>query len=340
MDISIIIPTFNRDKQLDLTLKSLSCLNFKDINYEIIVIDNGSTDNTKIIARQYFELTLKYYYDPIPGLLTGRHRGASEAKGNYLTFIDDDVEVCQNWLQDIVKTFKANPNIHLLTGPTLPKYETYPPNWVNLFWEKLNHKKKYCAWLSLLDLGENEIDIDPNFVWGLNFSIRRDTFIKLNGFNPDNIPKKLQQFQGDGETGLTQKAKSNKLRAVYHPGVMLYHLISKDRLTKEYFGQRAFYQGVADSYTDLRNDLSVNKKLAFKFPLMANMFLQIKNFVTFLFSGEKSISLFLEAENVRRFTALQYKSGYMFHQEKYFNSSIVKEWVHSNNYLNYQIPVK
>ena len=95
--VSIIIPTFNRHSQLNRTLQSLVTLKTPRELFEIIVVDNGSVDETSNVVKKHQQenknLKIKYFYDSEPGLLTGRHRGAKEACGEILTFIDDDVQV-------------------------------------------------------------------------------------------------------------------------------------------------------------------------------------------------------------------------------------------------------
>ena len=100
--ISIIIPTYNRCSSLESTLHSIMKSSFSHKQFEIIVVDNGSTDATKditfkLLANSVFNF--KYVFEPEPGLLSGRHRGVEESVGDVLTFIDDDVEVSPNWLK-------------------------------------------------------------------------------------------------------------------------------------------------------------------------------------------------------------------------------------------------
>src|SRR5262249_15823903 len=107
---------------------------------------------------------------------------------------------------------------------------------------------------SLLELGGNTIEIHPNYIWGLNFAIRRRALFDLGGFHPDCVPDALQHFQGDGETGLTMKALAQGYKAVFTPGAMVYHFISPSRMTPEYFERRAYFQGVCDSYSRIRRE--------------------------------------------------------------------------------------
>jgi glycosyltransferase involved in cell wall biosynthesis len=208
---------------LTLTLNSLASQDFPPQNFEILIIDNGSTDNTKQVAERFIDqfptLTVRYIFEPEPGLLSGRHRGALEAEGKILVFIDDDIEADRNWLKAIDSSF-ADPSVHLVGGRNLPKYETPPPDWLAWFWDEHEYGK-FCGSLSLLDFGHQVREIDPEFVWGLNYSIRKDTLFVLGGFHPDCVPANLQQFQGDGETGLSIKAREKGYGAIYQPNALV-----------------------------------------------------------------------------------------------------------------------
>lgn len=337
--VSIIIPTFNRSHQLNRTLFSLMELKTSRDLFEIIVVDNGSTDNTKDVVIKYQienSLTkIKYFYDPIPGLLTGRHRGANEAEADVLTFIDDDVHVSSTWLDTIIDVMENKPEISFLTGPNLPLYESYPPEWIEEFWNSTPYGGRMCDSLSLLDIGKNEIEIDPNYVWGLNFTVRKETFIELKGFQPDNMPPHLQMFQGGGETGLTQKGKKENKKALYNSGVLVYHEVPSSRLTPEYFDKRAYYLGLFLSYTELRNKHfygnthNINKEERFSFYKTYRLFFR------FLKKGRTTPHV---KSKVKLKYELKVKEGYDYHQKIFHENDVVKDWVFREDYMNYELP--
>ncbi|MGB4837365.1 MAG: glycosyltransferase family A protein [Saprospiraceae bacterium] len=336
--ISIIIPTYNRCIYLKRTLESLFLQNISFELFEIIIVDNGSTDETSELVNRYVVenqgTRIYYFYDSQPGLLTGRHRGANEAKGDILCFIDDDVELSPGWLSGIYESFERYPEVSLVTGPVLPKYEVYPPEWVNYFFSKTPYGGKECSWLSLIDLGELEHVIDPNYVWGLNFSIRKSDLIELNGFHPDNIPKLYQMFQGDGESGLTMKALKLGKKALYNPDVLLYHQIPASRLTYEYFDKRAFYQGICNSFTNLRDDFFEQDRSLTNIRKV-NFFMKLENIIVNKIKHSK-----VPPEIKKLFVRFKEKhiEGYEFHQKSFYENTMVKDWVLRNNYWDYKLP--
>jgi glucosyl-dolichyl phosphate glucuronosyltransferase len=140
MDISVILPTLNRAGSLEKTLSSLVTQDKDPKEFEILIIDNGSTDNTKNISEIAISSNpghaIRYFYEPVPGLLAGRHRGVKESQCDLLVFIDDDIIADKGWLNAIVESFKRFPDIHLVGGKCLPNYEKAPPEWLQYFWRE------------------------------------------------------------------------------------------------------------------------------------------------------------------------------------------------------------
>jgi len=253
--LSVVIPTRNRAASMDRVLNSLVSLQNPGWPYEIIMVDNGSTDTTRQVAESYQQTSLpqlRYVFEHNPGLHNGRHRGAFEARGQVLCYLDDDVKVDPLWLKSVVETFETTGAV-LVGGKILPEYEQTPPDWVKEFVKSVGNYGYNIGQLTLIDLGEQIREIDPIYVWGANFSIRKDVLFECGGFRPDSMPKELLDLRGDGETGLSRAIKQKGYKAFYHPRAMVRHCISKDRLTVEYFCARMFSQGISDSFTEIRN---------------------------------------------------------------------------------------
>jgi len=299
-------------------------------DHEIIVVDNGSTDGTRALAELEAaeRRMVRYVYEPIPGLLSGRHRGALEARGEICAFLDDDVWVGRDWLMGLRDAFR-NINVALVGGPSTPKFETAPPDWLAEFYSE-DERGRYCGWLSLVDCGDRVRDIDPCLVWGLNYAIRRQVLFNLGGFHPDCIPKMLQRYQGDGETGLSLKVSEAGLTAQYHPRVSVQHLIPKMRLTVGYFEERAFYQGVCNSYTKIRSvgGMAADTKSG------GSAVGRIMQFVQGVVRPNRT-----EAQAIRRRTATSRRAGYSFHQDEVRRDPRLLEWVLRRDYMDYQLPV-
>ncbi|MBE9138803.1 glycosyltransferase [Nodosilinea sp. LEGE 07088] len=335
--ISVIIPTRNRADSLGRTLESLTCQNAPDAEFEVLVIDNGSTDHTKAVAQAFADklplAQLHYIFEPEPGLLSGRHRGAQAAKGEILSFLDDDVELDSGWLAAIQSAFEHQA-VQLVGGRNLPRYESDPPEWLQYFWQRQDGGQ-LCTELSLLDLGSTRRIVDANYIWGLNFSIRKRALYELGGFHPDCIPKQLQHLQGDGETGLTRQANQRSYTALYEPLALLYHVVPAARLTPDYFESRYFYQGVCDSYTAIR-DRHRGQDASEQSPELSNRLHhyigKVKGKLASLIKGSD------EYRAIRQRCKIAYANGFTFHQQRVARHPALLEWVLKDDYWDYQLP--
>lgn len=345
---SIIIPSYDRPLLLKDTLKSILQQDYKG-NYEILVIDNKPTGQIKVVIKDLEGLALKkirYIEEPEPGLIAGRHKGAKEAAGNLLIFVDDDIIADENWLYSIIKAFD-DPSIHLVGGRNLPLYESEPPEWLEAFWVK-NKFGRLCGHLSLLDFGNDIREINPIYVFGLNFSIRKKTLLDIGGFHPDSVPWELRRYRGDGETGLSKKAIKKGLKAIYQPKALIYHRVPKERLTLDYFKKRAFLQGISDSYTKIRDSYRKTKREDEK-PSSR----EIKKIKFHWINSLKKIKQMLKKDICSRkvkhadqFNEIKcivndsYKEGYQFHQNEVKNDPELLKWVLKKNYWDYKLPFR
>jgi glycosyltransferase involved in cell wall biosynthesis len=353
MDYSIIVPTLNRADDLRRALRSLAtavrCAT--SIEAEITIVDNGSVDDTKgaygELRETFPECTWRYFYEPVPGLLSGRHRGALEAQGEFLIFVDDDIEATPGWLQAIADGF-VDSDVKLMGGRNLPKYEAEPPAWLSSFWKTTRYGGTACHWLSLLDLGDKPLEIHPKYVWGLNFAIRRAALMELGGFHPDIVPVSLQRLQGDGETGLTRKAHERGYRALYCPAATIYHCVPASRLTARYFERRAFYQGVCDSYSEVRRTGRVEASSGVHHSrtvtnLANNLRQHAKettsvHYLNDLIRRPTRASLSsAQASAIRCRTKRTYKEGYEFHQNAVRADPALLRWVLRPDYWDYRL---
>ncbi|BFM40312.1 glycosyltransferase family 2 protein [Synechocystis sp. LKSZ1] len=336
MLISIVVPTLNRAVVLQKCLASLLAQDLDAEAYEILVIDNGSQDTTaqvvQVAQEQAPSYRLSYHYEPMPGLLSGRHRGAQEAHGEILVFVDDDIEAAPHWLSAIAQTFQ-DPTVQLVGGRNLPRYEVEPPDWLRWFWLDCP-QGRFCCELSLLDFGDQVQDIDANYIFGLNFSIRRQALLDLGGFHPDSLPKHLQRFQGDGETGLTLKANQRGYRAIYQPQAVVWHQVPQARMTYRYFQQRSFFQGVCDSFTEIRKleglpetdrAPSLQERVQFWIEDLERHF--------FVESDQEPEASVLKARFRQSFAA-----GFRFHRNAIRRDPQLLAWVLRPDYWDYRLP--
>lgn len=333
--VSVIIPTCRSAEEVKPTLESIGRLERARHDVEFLVIQNGppSPELANLVADNRDRGEWAHVHEPIQGLLAGRHRGAMAAKGEILAFLDDDVILSESWLEGLLSAF-SDPGIDFVTGPCFPRYATEPPDWLEHFWNTNSHGR-HLATLSLYDYGMERKEIDPYLVWGLNFGVRKRTLFELGGFHPDGVPWELRRYRGDGEIGLTLKARREKRRAVYEPRAALEHVIPDTRLTPEYFERRAFLQGISDSYTKTRCEYGAGTLEESGASLKRSPW---RRFVDRIrrdrFASRNTGGLGELRSRIRQ----KRQEGYAYHQQELEHSPSLLEWVLRDNYWDYSYP--
>lgn len=347
---SIIIPTAGRPVAIRAAIESVLAQNPAAAQAELLVVDNNTDNQLASDLADYcapWSGHLRYVREPSPGLSAARHRGAAEARGEWLTFLDDDVEVSDTWLAAIHQAF-SDPSVAMVGGPSIPKFTGSIPAW---FWGYLTptpHGGWMNSWLSLIDIGGDVAGINPNLIWGLNFSIRKQVLYDCGGFHPDLVPAHLQRWQGDGETGLTLKVQAAGLRADYRQGALLRHLCGPDRLNVEYFKKRAYYQGVCDSFTRIRAGAEPQPALAAtpkpEPPPTPNWYRRLR-----AMAGRKIRQRFCPppaappnpwacaSDAVSAMTHQAYQDGWWFHQREVAADPALLDWVRRGDFFDTDI---
>jgi glycosyltransferase involved in cell wall biosynthesis len=116
--VSVIIPAYNQDRYLSQAIESVLNQTYPD--FELIVIDDGSTDNTAIIAKNYDDQRVRYIYQENRGLSAARNTGIRYSNGQHITFLDSDDLFLPTKLQLLVTFFEENPQIGLVAGQAVP----------------------------------------------------------------------------------------------------------------------------------------------------------------------------------------------------------------------------
>ena len=350
MLLSVIIPTRNRAKTLFWTLKSIAKQTLHSKLFEVIVVDNGSTDTTRDVVDSFMEKisNLRYYYDKSPGLHVGRHKGLLEAKADILVYADDDIVAFHSWLEGIAETFEDEAVV-LVGGKNLPKFETEPPSWISKMWEVDQDENRMLGYLSILDLGDEIRTINPHHVFGCNFSIRRSVLLEAGGFHPDAMPQEVIRYRGDGESYVSRYILENGYKVLYHPKASLFHHVPKERMTLKYFYHRAYIQGISDSFTRMREEHGLvidncrNKDGKMESRDNQASYINMVKIYRLLRRGASSIKnravhykekMFpTEYDRIRDGMKKGHREGFAFHQSEVQKDPKLLEWVLRENYL-------
>ncbi len=114
--ISCITPTFNRSKLLENAI--LSCLNQTYPEWEMIIVDDGSTDDTESVVQKYMikDKRIKYFHNPKKGAASARNYGILQSKGKYIAFLDDDDENLPHRFKSQINAVKKSGFQFILSG--------------------------------------------------------------------------------------------------------------------------------------------------------------------------------------------------------------------------------
>jgi glucosyl-dolichyl phosphate glucuronosyltransferase len=331
---SVLIPTLNHSKKLAKCLKCLSEVLKGNQEVEVIVIDNGSNDETSRIVPKYKAKlnVLSYHYCDEPGLMAARHMGAEKSKGDILCFLDDDSLVDRKWMQGISDAFREE-DVALVGGPCIPKYEVDPPDWVEYFWQQTEFGR-VNTFLSLVDFGTKKIEMSPSYVYGCNYSIRKDVFFEFGGTNPDYLPEPFKFYQGDGESGLNSKLGRSKFKTVYHPKAKIHHLIPASRLTVEYFCRRRYFNGIHSSYTQIRWQNGVDAKPSTP-GILKRVCRRLRKAINLKHISNKKYPEAVPKEVlvIKETIEKSYTAGFRAHQDAVRTDPKLLEWILRENYM-------
>lgn len=235
LKISVVVCTYNRAKYLSKCIDSLLRQSLSPALYEILIVDNNSSDSTAEICRQYEGRgNFRYYLERNQGLSYARNRGFRESRSTIVAYTDDDAIVSPGWLSHLVDGFNDN-EVGATGGPIFPIYEGKIPGW---FHESL------LPLFSCKVHGKEVKDLNPgHFFYGVNMAIRKDILIKTGGFRVD-LGRKGNNLLSDEELALFKKIERAGYKKRYLPEAVVYHLLPKDRLNIHWLLRKFYWMGI------------------------------------------------------------------------------------------------
>ncbi|MDG6219103.1 MAG: glycosyltransferase [Candidatus Thermoplasmatota archaeon] len=255
--ISAIICTLNRAKYLEKAINSLINQTIDPEFYEIIIVDNGSTDNTKnLVENLRNNEQLCYIYEPIRGLSQARNTGWQNARGEYIAFLDDDGLATVNWLEEIINTFeKTSPSPDACGGKIELIWETNRPSWI---------ADSMLKPLGYFDYGDKSFSLDSGNqnIGGGNMAFKKN-IPELIGYFNTNLGRKGSNLLSNDENDFFSRMRKKGLKLCYNPKIVALHHVTKNRTEKNWFLKRYYWQGKSNSILDLgKDDITKNNVLS------------------------------------------------------------------------------
>lgn len=219
MKVSVVVCTYNREKHILDSLNSLKNQSASYSDYEVIIVDNNSTDSTPQLCEQFLQqkgdLQVSYYKETKQGLSYARNRGIQLARGIYVSFIDDDAIAEKNYVEQIIWAFETYTNFDSLGGKVLPMY----PNNTEPLW-----MSKYLNGLvAKVDMGDSVAQFTNKYPVGCNMAFHKKIFDEVGMFNVELT------FRNDDKFIFLQIKKAGK-KILYVPTIAVHHTIDAERI--------------------------------------------------------------------------------------------------------------
>ena len=232
MKISVVICTYNREKYIRKALDALAVQTMPVSNFEIIIINNNSTDRSaeeiQSFIDQHPELHTVFCNEDAQGLSYARNRGVKESKGKLITFLDDDAIAPPDFLEKCVRYAEAKPDTIALGGKIIPEFVDGKPEW---------YTKYYWGVTGQFDPGNDTGNMLywGKFPCGSNMTFTRSFFEKYGLFNTSLGRKGAILLAGE-EKELFSRVKTNdeKNKIWYYPDLIVYHMVDKTKLNAVY----------------------------------------------------------------------------------------------------------
>ena len=224
--LSILIPTRNRADLLPRLLRTLDVAQAEaQVDLEIVVIDNGSTDGTAAVLDRWTAAApgrVRLYVEQ-PGRARALNRALPVARAPLLAFTDDDVEVTPHWVRSLVAFFTDHPEYDAAMGRVRVPPDAADP-------ATLARVAQYPGTLPLFDAGDVVRDVP--YMWGCNMAVRRRVVETVGPYD---------ERLGVGASGLYEDAEYSErirragMRIGYMPDAVVYHSVDPTRLTPQWF---------------------------------------------------------------------------------------------------------
>lgn len=217
---------------------SLSNQIFPQEDYEMVVIDNNSTDNTEIMVQSLMSSipNLRYVKETNQGLSYARNRGIKESKSNIVAFTDDDIEADKYWIKEMVAAFEEHPDVTCVGGQSRPVFVGGAPVWIcddllrHYGDTRFGDQPRYLSF--------------PEFPFGLNMAFRRNCFQTV-GYFDHKLGRTKLCLLADEEKDIFYRINRANLKTFYTPYAVVYHMIPPERSKRKWILKRAFWQGVS-----------------------------------------------------------------------------------------------
>jgi glycosyltransferase involved in cell wall biosynthesis len=243
--VSVVICTRNRSRDLINALTSVVHQRPDSPSFEVVVVDNGSSDATReVVATFEARCRLVYVYEPTPGLCHARNVGWRTARGRYAAYLDDDATACASWVSAIVEAFAMCPDAGAVGGRVAPVWLADRPSWLS------DHVARALTIVDWSPVPKVLADVGEEWLVGANLAVPVDLLRVIGGFRPE-LDRSGTGMLSSGDIFLLRQIVRAGRVCFYYPEMAVDHAVPAIRLTKRWFLRRYYWQGVSDAVMEL-----------------------------------------------------------------------------------------
>lgn len=240
MKLSLVIATYNRAERLSTTLASVVAQTASPAEWECVVVDNNSTDDTadRVVAcaMSHPLLAIRCVHETRQGLSWARNRGIAESLGACVAIIDDDERIVPDFVQAYIDFFESHPDAVAAGGPIVADYPGGRPAWISRFTERPVANPMY--------FGRRVREFPSGRIpGGGNMALRRSAVERYGAFDT-GLGRTGTRLLGGEESDLFERLRAGGERLWYVPRAVMYHIIPDEKLTRDYFDRLCLQVGV------------------------------------------------------------------------------------------------
>ena len=239
--LSLIIATYNRSASLIRALESVAQQNAPASEWECVVINNNSIDDTQERFAEFVaahsDLNIRMVTELRQGLSFARNRGIRESEAEYIAIIDDDERISPDFITSYISLFDSTPDAVAAGGPIVAEYPSGRPRWMSHFTERPVANTMYFG-DKVREFPEGRI---PG---GGNMAIRRSA-VRRYGVFDTSLGYVGESLVGGEESDLFERLRIAEAKYYYVPTAVMYHIIPPEKLTANYLSRLSYNIGVS-----------------------------------------------------------------------------------------------
>jgi glucosyl-dolichyl phosphate glucuronosyltransferase len=237
--LSVVFATRNRATMLPRVLDAFCGLAAPQGGWSLVVVDNGSTDDTQAVLARYAQrLPLRVLVQPRPGKNHALNTSIPALEGDLAVFTDDDVLPAPGWLEQMRAAADAHPEADLFGGTVLPDWPGPLPEWLTE--EALSFSVLFAV------LSRPEGPCDYHSIFGPNMAVRSVLFAMGHRFSGDVGPNAARRMYVMGsETEFLRRMESGGCRGWFAEAARVHHIIRPEQLTEAWIMDRCTRYGLS-----------------------------------------------------------------------------------------------